>query len=105
MTLADGETTAAPAESGPARMMSGDMGMYYCNCALVATTPKDVCLLFGRVVPLPADKGTQTLGELYERQVYMTIQQAEELAGLLTQTVKAFGKQQGDAASPEKQDL
>jgi hypothetical protein len=34
--------------------------------------------------------GGQTLVELYEQQVYMTVQQAEDLATLLSRTVEAI---------------
>jgi hypothetical protein len=75
--------------NGPARMMSQQMAIYYSNCALVATSPRDISLFFGRFVPVP-DKGSQGLGELYERQIYMTVEQAEDLARMLTQTVQMY---------------
>jgi hypothetical protein len=57
---------------------------------MIATSPKDVALFFGRYIPGSNEKGEQTLTELYERQVYMTIEQAEELAMTLTRTVDAM---------------
>lgn len=85
----------------PNRVMSNQMGIYYCNCAMIATSPKDVALFFGRYIPGSNEKGEQTLTELYERQVYMTVEQAEELASTLTRTVEAMksrraGVQPGD---------
>jgi hypothetical protein len=70
-------------------MMSNQMATYYSNCAMVATSPRDISLFFGRFVPIP-DKGSQGLSELYERQIYMTVEQAEDLARMLTQTVQMY---------------
>jgi hypothetical protein len=79
-----------PAQSGPARMMSERMSIYYSNCAMAATSPRDVSVFFGRYVPAKDQSGGQTLVELYEQQVYMTVQQAEDLAALLSRTVEAI---------------
>jgi hypothetical protein len=77
-------------QSGPARMMSERMSIYYSNTAMVATSPRDISLFFGRYVPAKDQGGGQTLVELYEQQVYMTVQQAEDLATLLSRTVEAI---------------
>jgi len=90
MKTPESETPQPSASSGPARMMSNQMGIYYSNCAMIATTPRDISLFFGRFTPVPDNKGGQTLGELYERQIYMTIEQAEDLAKMLTRTLEAF---------------
>jgi hypothetical protein len=91
----------APA-NGPARMMSQQMAIYYSNCAMVATSPRDISLFFGRFVPIP-DKGSQGLGELYERQIYMTIEQAEDLARMLTQTVQMYRARKQDSQQEKKE--
>jgi hypothetical protein len=70
--------------------MSQQMGIYYSNCALVALSPRDISLFFGRFFPMSDGKGPTALGELYERQVYMTIEQAEDLARMLTETIRGF---------------
>ncbi len=75
---------------GPSRVLARDISVYYSNCAMVATTPRDISMFFGRLVPATDDKGGQTLAELYERQIYMTLEQAEDLARMLTQTVANF---------------
>ena len=72
------------------RIMSRQMAIYYSNCALVATTPKDISLIFGRYVPANNQQGEQTMAELYERHIYMTFEQAEELSKTLARTVEAF---------------
>lgn len=92
----------APA-SGPARMMSNQMSIYYTNCAMLATSPRDISLFFGRFVPVPDDKGSQTLGELYERQIYMTVEQAEDLAKMLSRTLETYRSRRGGSA-PKKSD-
>lgn len=74
--------------SSPARAMARQMGIYYSNCAMVATSPRDISLFFGRYVPSSNEKGEQTLVELYEHQIYMTLEQAEDLVRILNQTVQ-----------------
>jgi hypothetical protein len=81
---------ATQAQTGPARMMSAQLSVYYANCVMIATSPRDLSLFFGRFVPTPDEQGGQRLAEVYERQVYMTLEQAEDLANVLNQTVKAF---------------
>lgn len=81
-------------------MMSNQMGIYYSNCVMVATSPRDISLFFGRFVPVP-EKGSQGLGELYERQIYMTIEQAEDLARMLTQTVRVY-RSRMEGAKPKE---
>jgi Protein of unknown function (DUF3467) len=103
MKKPDSESEQPSVSRGPARMMSNQMGIYYSNCAMVATSPRDISLFFGRYTPVPDDKGGQTLGELYERQIYMTIEQAEDLAKMLARTLEAFrSRRQGPGASPEE---
>jgi len=84
------ETQRPAGPMGPSRVLARDISVYYSNCAMVATTPRDISMFFGRLVPATDDKGGQTLAELYERQIYMTLEQAEDLAKMLTQTVANF---------------
>lgn len=77
-------------KDGPTRAMSRQMAVHYANCAMVATSPRDISLFFGRYVPGTDDKGKQKLVELYETQIYMTVSQAEDLARILNQTVDMF---------------
>jgi hypothetical protein len=93
----------SPAPSGPTRMMSNQMATYYSNCAMIATSPRDISLFFGRFAPVQDDKGAQTLAELYERQIYMTIEQAEDLAKMLAQTIEMYKSQRrGSGTAQEK---
>ncbi len=77
-------------DSGMQRLMSNQMGVYYSNCAMVAMSPRDISLYFGRYVPTRDNKGSQQLTELYERQIYMTIEQAQDLVKMLNQTIDMF---------------
>jgi len=70
-------------------MMSQQMRVYYSNCAMVATSPRDISLFFGRYVPGSNEKGEQSMVELYENQIYMTVEQSEDLVRILTQTLEA----------------
>ena len=70
------------------RIMSRQMAIYYSNCAMVATTPKDISLVFARYVPADNQQAEQTMAELYERHIYMTVEQAEELTKTLTKTLE-----------------
>lgn len=89
------ERVTQAAAGGPARLMSRQMAVYYSNCVMAATSPRDISLYFGRYVPTTDEKGTQQLAELYERQVYMTVEQAEDLARILSQTVLALKRGAG----------
>ncbi len=86
---------ASQPSTGPTRVMANQLSVYYANCAMIATSPRDLSLFFGRFVPTADEKGGQKLVELYERQIYMTLEQAEDLAAVLDQTVKAFKARRG----------
>jgi hypothetical protein len=84
----DSQPAQPTAPAGPVRLMSKEMSVYYSNCAMIAMSPRDISLYFGRFVPASDDKGNQSLAELYERQVYMTIEQAEDIVRMLNQTLE-----------------
>ncbi len=90
-----GQPAAAPAPGARARMMSNQMVTYYCNCAIAATSPKDISLFLGKLVRMPDQQGAPRLVELFERQVDMTVEQAEEIISVLTQTVEVFKARKG----------
>jgi Protein of unknown function (DUF3467) len=99
------ETPQPVQATGPSRMMSQQMGIYYSNCVMVATSPRDISLFFGRFVPVP-NKGAQGLGEMYERQIYMTVEQAEDLARMLTQTVQMYkSRRAGDQPNAQEKKI
>jgi hypothetical protein len=84
------QPVAPTTAGGPARLMSRQIAVYYTNCAMVATSPRDISLYFGRYVPASDEGGGQQLAELYERQIYMTVEQAEDLAKILNQTIQTI---------------
>ncbi|MGO9570985.1 MAG: hypothetical protein ACLP5H_25965 [Desulfomonilaceae bacterium] len=43
-------------------------------------------------MPASDEKGGQQLAELYERQIYMTVEQAEDHPKILNQTIQALKK-------------
>ena len=71
-----------PGLPGGPRLDRGDINAHSEQDAL------DVSLFFGRYVPVPNEKGEQTLVELCEHQIYMTLEQAEDLVKILNQTVE-----------------
>lgn len=89
------ELLTQPSTGGPARLMSRQMAVYYSNCVMAATSPRDISLYFGRYVPSADEKGGQQLAELYERQIYMTVEQARDLARMLNQTIVTLEKGRG----------
>ncbi len=82
----------------PSRVLARDISIFYSNCVMVATSPRDISILFGRLVPATDEKGGQALAELYERQIYMTLEQAEDLAKVLAQTIENFKKRKTSSA-------
>ncbi len=99
--LRGSQSSSDQGKSGPSRIMSRQMAIYYSNCAMVATSPKDVAILFGRYVPANDETGAQSMAELYERQIYMTLEQAEELARTLNQTVLLMRQRQEEQAKQQ----
>lgn len=84
------EETVLPEDLRLSKALSPQLSIYYANCSMIATTHRDISLFFGRIAPMNDGKGAQRLVELYENQIYMTLEQAEELLGVLTQTVQGF---------------
>ncbi len=98
----DAPSREQPTRQGVPRVMSPQLSIYYSNSVMVATSPKDVSLYFGRYVPTTTEDGGQSLTEFYERQIYMTYQQAEELMRALMQTMEALRARQADS-KPKKE--
>ncbi len=84
------DTLVTSGEAKPNMALSPQLSVYYANCTVVATTHRDISLFFGRIAPMNDGKGAQRLVELYENQIYMTLEQAEDLLEVLTQTVQGF---------------
>jgi hypothetical protein len=63
---------------------------YYANCVVVATSPREVSVIFGRyAAPYPGTEG-QDVVPLFEKQILMTVEQAEELVKALGEAVEEF---------------
>ena len=104
--MAEKEQAGGPQQTGgPARMMAKQVNMYYSNCAMVATSPRDISLFFGRYVPGSNEKGEQSMVELYENQIYMTLDQAEDLVRILNQTLEAIKTRRQEASGRGSQVL
>ena len=91
------QTAGAQQQDQPARIIPDKLSIYYSNCAMVATTPVDISLYFGRYVQTNTQDQGPTLAELYERQIYMTLEQAKKLAQVLNQTIQGLEARQAPA--------
>jgi len=88
---------------GLRKIMAGQMNVYYSNCAMVATTHRELSLFFGRLVPVGDPSRVSQLAELYEKHIYLTLEQAEDLVRVMNQTIQAFkaGREAARAASEQ----
>ena len=59
------------------RIVPKGSGVYYSNCALVTSSHRELSVLFGRIGPA---EGVTGLAEVYERHIYMTVEQAIDVA-------------------------
>jgi hypothetical protein len=66
------------------------MESYYSNCAVVATSPREISVLFGRYVSVYTEQQGQGAVPVYEKQILMTVEQAEDLVKTLSQAVQDF---------------
>jgi hypothetical protein len=81
------------------RAVQEQIQSYYSNCAMLATTPLDISLYFGRLIPVTRETGEQGLAEYYEKQIVVTIEQARKIANALLQTVQSIDASQQQAVS------
>lgn len=78
----------------PMRVVKDDINVYYSNCAMVGTSPVDLCVYFGRFGQT-LDKNQQpVMAEIYDNQIYMTVDQAKRLAAVLNQTIQSMESSQ-----------
>ncbi|MBI5572517.1 MAG: DUF3467 domain-containing protein [Desulfomonile tiedjei] len=82
-----------PNMAAPMRVIQDKIPMYYSNCAMLATTPVDISIYFGRLLPVNQG-GAQGLAEYFEQQVVVTVEQAKKLAQALAQTVQLMEARQ-----------
>lgn len=74
----------------PSRRISNQINIYYSNCAMAVCSPRDIAVYFGRYVSARDGNENQHLAELYERQIYMTVEQARDLVRMLNQSIDAL---------------
>jgi len=74
-----------PPQMGPPRIDS-----YYSSVAIVATSPREISVIFGRYVPTFGQGGEQGATPVFERQILMTVEQVEDLVRTLNQAVQDF---------------
>jgi hypothetical protein len=87
-----GENPKVSEKDGPQmtslpRIIPKGLGVYYSNCALVTASHRELSVMFGRVGT--AD-GAPGLAEVYERHIYMTVDQAIDVARAIMMTAQKF---------------
>lgn len=85
-----------PPPPGPPRPDS-----YYSNCAIVATSNREISVIFGRHVTIYAGTPHQTAVPVYERQILMTVDQVEDLIATMSQAVKDFKERQEESQTED----
>jgi hypothetical protein len=85
------------------RAVQEQIQSYYSNCAMLATTPLDISLYFGKLVPVTRENGEQSFAEYYERQIIVTIEQARKIANALLQTIQSIDASHQQAAPAQQQ--
>jgi hypothetical protein len=83
---AAGEIPPPPRTTVP-RIIPKGLAVYYSNCAMVTASHRELSVMFGRVGT--AD-GTPGLAEIYERHIYMTVEQAVDVARSILQAAQKF---------------
>jgi hypothetical protein len=84
------QAAAAATPDNRLRAIQEQIQSYYSNCAMLATTPLDISIYFGRLIPVNNEKGEQGLAEFFEKQVIVTVDQAKKIASALMQTVQVM---------------
>lgn len=69
------------------RIVQKGLAVYYSNCALVTASHRELSVMFGRV---GTAEGAPGLAEVYERHIYMTVEQAIDVARAILMTAQKF---------------
>lgn len=69
------------------RIVPKGLAVYYSNCALVTASHRELSVMFGRV---GTAEGAPGLAEVYERHIYMTVEQAIDVARAILMTAQKF---------------
>jgi hypothetical protein len=101
--IPDQRSNERQTQNQPVRVVKDDINVYYSNCAMVGTSPVDLCVYFGRFGQT-LDKDQQpVMAELYDNQIYMTVAQAKRLAAVLNQTIQSMESSAETEQSPAAQ--
>lgn len=85
VSRAEQQTPAAPARS-----MTDFVDTYYAGCTMVVSSPVDVCVYFGRYTLRDLETGRPNLVQLFEKQVYLSPDEAERVGQAILRTVQVF---------------
>lgn len=94
------QPAAAATPENRLRAVQEQISSYYSNCAMLSTTPLDISIYFGRLIPVNNEKGEQGLAEYYERQIIVTVEQARKIAGALMQTAQVMEARKEQSQQP-----
>jgi hypothetical protein len=88
----EGGTPKVSEKDGPQmpslpRVIPKGLDAYYSNCALVTASHRELSVMFGRV---GTTDGAPGLAEVYERHIYMTVDQAIDVARAILITAQKF---------------
>lgn len=88
------------AAQAPQRILTEFVDTYYAGCAMVASSPVDISLYFGRYSLKDLDTGRPVLVQVFEKQLYMTVDEAERLGQAILRTVQVFRAAQRGELKP-----
>ncbi len=80
----------AKATQTPARSLSDFVDTYYAGCTMVVSSPVDICVYFGRYTLKDLETGRPGLMQIFEKQVYLTPDEAERVGHAILKTVQVF---------------
>jgi hypothetical protein len=83
-----------PQAAAPIRLDS-----YYSSIALLAISPREISVIFGRYAPRFMETGERGAVPVFEREILMTVEQAEDLLRALGQAVEDFKKKREELQS------
>jgi|UniRef100_A0A7C4ETB4 hypothetical protein len=91
MKEAPDNATQEPRAAGtPARSLPDFVDTYYAGCTMVVSSPVDICVYFGRYTLKDLETGRPGLVQIFEKQVYLTPEEAERVGQAILKTVQVF---------------
>ncbi|MGC8906108.1 MAG: hypothetical protein ACP5M0_01535 [Desulfomonilaceae bacterium] len=80
----------ANAAGTPTRTLPEFVDTYYAGCTMVVSSPVDICVYFGRYTLKDLESGRPGLVQVFEKQVYLTPEEAERVGQAILKTVQVF---------------